>query len=172
MKLFNSFVLGAVTLCLLGCSIESTTTISGGSTSANFDPKWIASEAPADALAVGEAREKAQDKQPIQMVGRIGGSPNPFVDGVAAFTLMDLSLPDCAGGDCSDEGCCTPEELKKNLATVKFVNGDGKPVAVDARELLNVDVKAKVAVEGTAKRDEAGNLVVLANRLYLYPAER
>jgi hypothetical protein len=156
---------------MFGCGIESTSTIPGSSTSATFDPKWIANEAPADPLAVGEAREKAKDKQPIQMVGRIGGSPSPFVEGVAAFTLMDLSLPDCAGGDCSDEGCCTPEELKKNLATVKFVTGDGKPVAVDARELLNVDVKAKVAVEGTAQRDAAGNLVVLANHLYVYPAE-
>jgi hypothetical protein len=170
MKLFNILILAAVLLCLLGCG-ESASTIPGGPTSANFDPKWIAAEAPTDPLNVGEAREKVKDKQPIRMVGRIGGSPNPFVDGVAAFTLMDLSLPDCAGGDCSDDGCCTPEELKRNLATVKFVNDYGKAVAVDARELLNVDAKSKVAVEGTAQRDEAGNLVVLAGRLYVYPAE-
>lgn len=168
MKRFNILFTGIMLFGVIGCSVESTSTTS---LSSNYDPQWIAPEAPTNPLHVGVAREKVEDKQPILVVGHIGGSPNPFVDGVAAFSLIDLSLPDCAGGDCSDDGCTTPEELKKNLATVKFVNGDGKLVAVDARELLNVAAKSKVAVEGTAQRDEAGNLVVLASRLYVYPAE-
>ncbi len=36
--------------------------------------------------------------------GRIGGSEKPFVDGLAAFTIVDLKVPYCA----DDEGCPTP----------------------------------------------------------------
>jgi hypothetical protein len=151
-----------------GCAAES----NKGKTSSpspQFDPLLVTTERPSDTIPVAVARKNAQDQETIAMVGRIGGSANPFVDGLAAFTLIDPGLPDCAGDEeCSDGSCCTPEELKANSATVKFLNSSGKPIPVDARKLLNVDAKAMVAVHGKVQRDDVGNLTLLADKLYLY----
>ena len=49
----------------------------------------------------------------------------------------------------------------------KFVDEQGQTVAVDARELLGLKESQMVVVQGKAKRDEQGNLTVLAEGLYV-----
>ena len=38
---------------------------------------------------MGEARNAVEDEQKVTLVGTIGGSSDPFVDGLAAFTIVD-----------------------------------------------------------------------------------
>ena len=94
----------------------------------------------------------------------------PWVEGRAAFQLVDLSIKPCP----DDEGCPTPwdyccqtDKLPANSATVKLVDAGGKPVAKGARELLGVKELNTVVVRGKAKRDDAGNLTVLADQIYV-----
>ncbi len=151
-----------VVAVLTGCNSGDNTS-QNSTPSANFDARYIFDAEPDGLVSVGDAHQSAQSEQEIYLLGRIGGSVHPFIDGLAAFTVIDLQLPECAG-----DGCCSPDELKTNLATVKFVNESGKPIAVDARELLNVDARTKVAVHGVVQRDESGNLTVMADKLYSY----
>jgi hypothetical protein len=130
------------------------------------------SNEPAGALGIVEARETVQNDDEVVLVGRIGGDTDPFVEGIAAFTLVDLSLEPCP----ADEGCPTPwdyccdlNKLASHKATVKVVDQQGRLVSVDARKLLGVDALGTVVVRGKAKRDEAGNLTVLADGVYLKP---
>jgi len=152
-------------LALMGCISSSSPT---SQTAKNYDPSLIADHEPGEPISVGEARQSAQHDQPIYIAGRIGGTAQPFVKGLAAFTLVDLSIPDCCGDDCTTPEC-SPEELANHIATVKFVDSNGKPLTTDARQLLNVKEKDSVVVQGRVQRDQHGNLAVLADKIFIRP---
>lgn len=131
---------------------------------------FLLTEKPAGAKGVAEARESTEDEQPITVTGRIGGSEEPFVEGLAAFTIVDPSVPHCS----ADEGCPTPwdyccqqDQMRENKAMVKLVDAEGNPVARDARTVLGVEGLSTVIVQGKAKRDDAGNLTVLAEKVHV-----
>jgi hypothetical protein len=50
---------------------------------------------------------------------------------------------------------------------VKVVDENGLLLQADARELLDVKELSTVVVRGTAQRDEAGNLTVLASGVFV-----
>jgi hypothetical protein len=125
---------------------------------------------PAGAKGVKEARADVKDAEEVTIVGRIGGEANPWVEGQAAFVVMDSVLKPCG----ADEGCptpwdccCDPNLSPETKAMVKIVDGSGKTVALDAKTLLGVKELQTVVVRGRAKRDEAGNLTVLADGVFV-----
>jgi hypothetical protein len=152
---------------LLGCGkTESTPTAETTAAKSNY----VVETEPAGAVPVGEARKNSKDQEDVVLVGRIGGSEKPFVDGVAAFTIVDPQVKYCA----DEEGCPTPwdyccnqDEVKDNIAMVKVVDASGKPVAEDARKLLGVKELAMIVVHGKALRDPEGNLSVLADKVFV-----
>ncbi|WP_235935346.1 hypothetical protein [Candidatus Laterigemmans baculatus] len=163
--------LGLLTM-FAGCS-EPSTTVSHDDSSA-VAPHVVATSEPSGAVPVGQARESVEDGEEVVLVGVVGGSSQPFVDGLAAFTIVDPKVPYCA----PEEGCATPwdycceqDQVKDNIATVKVVDESGNPVATDARELLEVEELSTVVVKGAAERDEQGNLAVLANQVFIRPGE-
>jgi hypothetical protein len=110
----------------------------------------------------------------VLVVGRIGGSKNPWIEGRAAFSIVDRSLRACSdieGDNCPFpwDYCCETSKLPTSTALVKIVDDGGQVVAADARELLKVKELQTVVVRGKAQRDEAGNLTVLASGLYIKP---
>ena len=52
---------------------------------------------------------------------------------------------------------------------MKFVDEQGKTLPTDARQLLGLKELQTVVIQGKAKRDDAGNLTVLASGLYVKP---
>lgn len=160
----------------VGCKQAEETSISVAAPEVGMasDSQYLADSEPEGALPVGDARQSVGDGDAVTLVGLVGGSSKPFVDGIAAFTIVDSKVPYCA----PDEGCPTPwdyccqtDAVKQNIATVKVVDESGMPVTRDARELLNVKELSTVVVQGEAKRDEQGNLTVAAAKVYVRPAE-
>ena len=99
-------------------------------------------EQPKDAADVIALRKDAKDKQDVVVVGRIGGRPNPWIKGAAAFSIVDRSLKPCneiEGDTCKTpwDYCCEAD-LPKATVLVMFVDDEGKIVKQDARELLGV----------------------------------
>ncbi|MCD0460195.1 hypothetical protein [Roseiconus lacunae] len=138
------------------------------------DSAFVSDTEPAGAVPVGTARESVENDEQVTLVGKIGGSQQPFVDGLAAFTIVDPKVPHCS----SDEGCptpwdycCTMNQVKDNIATVKMVDESGAPVASDAKSLLGVKELSTVVVTGSAKRDSEGNLTVAATKVFVRPGE-
>ncbi|MCO6459695.1 MAG: hypothetical protein J5I93_30760 [Pirellulaceae bacterium] len=134
------------------------------------DATYLLVEAPDDVMEVAAARAAAQDQQQVTLVGHIGGSAEPFVSGVAAFTLVDTSLkwcPEEEGCPTPWDYCCDPGAVRDNLALVKIVDQAGLPVQRDARTLLGVKELSKVIVRGKVARDEHGNFTLLAEKVYL-----
>ncbi|MEQ9406562.1 MAG: hypothetical protein RIK87_02505 [Fuerstiella sp.] len=175
MKTTTSVALAALSLMVLvGCSDSDVPQNSESAPNGPADSKYLAESEPAGAMPVGEARKSVEDEQMVTLVGTIGGSTEPFVDGLAAFTIVDPKVPYCS----PDEGCptpwdycCTQDQVKDNLATVKVVDESGSPVSGDARQILGVKELSTVVVEGKAKRDDQGNLTVAATRVFVRPGE-
>ena len=136
--------------------------------------KYLLAKAPEASKDVIAAREAAKDGDEIIIEGRIGGDVNPWVDGRAAFTIVDRTLIPCnerPGDNCTSpwDYCCDTDRLPKSKAVVKFVDEQGKTLPTDARQLLGLKELQTVVIQGKAKRDDAGNLTVLASGLYVKP---
>jgi len=166
-KVMQSSGMLAIVLSLtVGCSQSEPSSPNGAAVNAAY----LLSEEPADARGVAEVRKSEGDEEVVTVEGRIGGSANPFVDGIAAFTIVDPAIPYCS----ADEGCPTPwdyccekDKLRDGTALVKIVGADGAPVSQDARDLIGVKELSKIVVRGKAQRDDEGNLTVLAEKVYI-----
>lgn len=167
MKSFFTLVLLTTTLGLAGCTSGDSDAKVADSKSSSFA---LEESEPEGAVEVGVARASTQDGDEVTLVGRIGGSKNPFVDGLAAFTIVDLKVPYCS----DDEGCPTPwdyccktDAVKENIATVKIVDDSGQLLSENARDLLKINELSTVVVKGKAKRDDVGNLTVTAKHVFV-----
>jgi len=123
----------------------------------------LLTDEPQGALGVSELREQAKDKENVVLIGRIGGAVKPWVEGRSAFAVVDASIELCDGGVCA----CCKDKVCDATALVKVVNAHGQLFKTDARELLNVKENELVVVPGKAKRDDAGNLTILASGVYI-----
>jgi hypothetical protein len=117
---------------------------------------------PPGAVDVAAAHAHARDGEEVVVRGVVGGSVKPFVAGLAAFTIVDLALRDCVddGMHCKtpwDYCCVDPSEIARGSATVEFHEG-GALLAADPRGFHGLDHLVRVIVQGTARRDERGNL--------------
>jgi hypothetical protein len=137
--------------------------------------RYLLASEPAGAKGVADAREQTKDGDAVVVVGRIGGQEPPWVEGRATFQIVDPGLKSCKETEDDNcptpwDYCCTPrEELLKMMATVKVVDELGQPVATDARRLLGLKELQTVVVRGKARRDDKGNLTVLADGLFVRP---
>ena len=86
----------AVFASALGCSSNVSTERANVSAEPSSEgAAYLLSSAPEDAQDVIPALEAAEDEQEVVVIGRIGGSTNPWVEGRAAFSLVDRSLAAC-----------------------------------------------------------------------------
>ncbi|MBA3480655.1 MAG: hypothetical protein H0T51_02465 [Pirellulales bacterium] len=164
---FSFAIAGLFAASIAGCSSENAPSPAVQTTP---DATYVISSEPQGAVAVGNARKEVKDQDEVVLVGRIGGSETPFVDGIAAFTIVDSAVPHCS----PEEGCPTPWDycceqnaVKENIAMVKIVDAQGKAVSKDARALLGVKELNLVVVRGKAQRDADGNLSLLADQIYV-----
>ena len=131
--------------------------------------QFVLAEEPEGAVDVIPVRQGVRDQQNVVVVGRIGGKKNPWINGAAAFLLVDRSLESCdeKGHNCPTpwDFCCS--NLSKSMVLVMFVDETGRVVRQDARQLLGVKELDTVVVEGKAKRDNAGTVSIMASRIYV-----
>jgi hypothetical protein len=155
-----------------GCGSSSGPSASSPKADAATVSKFLLNEAPAEPQSILDAKASSQDGEEVTLVGRIGGSSSPFVSGRASFTVVDASLIPCSekpGDSCSTpwDYCCDTDKLPAATAVVKVVAADGSTVALDAKNDLGMKELQTVVVKGKAKRDEAGNLTVLAPAVFV-----
>jgi hypothetical protein len=154
-----------------GCSQTdpSSPSAAGGSRAAPSGAAYLLPSEPSGAMGVSEALASTEDGDAITVVGRVGGTKSPFVDGAAAFLIADESLKPCDDGcPVPWDYCCSPN-LAESKATVRIVDPEGRIVAADARELLGIKELETVVVRGRAKRDGLGNLTVMAEGIHIRP---
>ncbi|TWT86716.1 hypothetical protein Mal64_35450 [Pseudobythopirellula maris] len=163
---------GAATLSV-GCGSATGSSASAPTAATKVDAsRYTLAEEPEGAMGVIDARDSVEDGASLVLVGRVGGAANPWVDGRAAFTLLDPSMSVVANGEdsgsselCLDD-CCAVDR-QKCTTLVKVVDATGKIVPVDSRELFGLKVSDMVVVKGTAQKDRSGNFVMLASGVYI-----
>lgn len=168
------FLLAMMTVALIsGCSTESDVATPSAATSpAVSSSAYLLADEPDGAIGVIEARESSKDGEEIIVVGQIGGSTQPWIEGRAAFTLLDASMSvvqegeECSGEQVCMGDCCAAERVCCTTL-VKFVDGAGQVVPVDARNLLGVHAEDTVVIRGKVKKDEKGNFLVVASGVYV-----
>jgi len=133
------------------------------------DVKYLLADEPADAIEILDAKDQAKDGEAVVVVGRLGGGVKPWIDGRAAFLLVDTRiLPTCQDGEKCDENCPGCAEAILSASTmVKFLGSDGKVLPVDARDLLGVKEQQTIVVRGVANRDKAGNVSITAEKIFV-----
>jgi hypothetical protein len=161
----KSIAVLAVSFCFCGCDSDVNRSQPLAARSL-----YIATSEPSGAIPVGDARQMAKSNDQIAIVGHIGGSAKPFVDGVAAFTIVDEKVAYCAAAEgCPTpwDYCCEQNAVKQNIATIQMVDAAGKLVVQDAKVLLGVKELSLVVAQGKTVRDAEGNLVLLATKVFL-----
>ena len=131
-----------------------------------------APDAPLDIIPMRESIGSGED---VVVVGRIGGSHEPWVEGMAAFSIVDRSLAACTdipGDKCPTpwDYCCATDKLPGSTTLVKIVDDKDQVISTDARELLGLTELQTVIVTGKASKDDAGNVTILARKVYIDPA--
>jgi hypothetical protein len=162
-------------LAVIGCTQQPATNqhVAAPAPAKNVDgSKYVLNAEPEGAQEVIEVREATKDGDDVLIVGRIGGGENPWIDGRAAFTIVDNSLKACSdipGDGCKTpwDYCCETDKLKTGTALVKVVDDNGNVVKAGAEDLLNVQELSTVVVKGKAQRDDDGNLIVLAQGVFV-----
>jgi hypothetical protein len=133
---------------------------------------YLLETAPEEALEVAAVHQSVAGTSEVVVVGKIGGSLNPWIEGRSAFNIVDRKVKSCTdipGDGCPTpwDYCCSQSDLAKSTALVKVVGADGKLLAADARRLLGVKELQTVVVRGTATKDDNGNLVVVSTGLFI-----
>lgn len=133
---------------------------------------YLLDDEPVGVRQVSQIREESADGDDVVVVGRIGGSTNPWVEGRAAFYLVDQSLQACCdipGDNCPKpwDYCCETDRLPTHTVFVKLVDEQGELVRTDAKSLLGVKELSTVVVQGKAQHDNANNVTVLAERIFI-----
>jgi hypothetical protein len=169
--------LGLALLLLIsasGCDKPAAQATSATANKPSIDKsQYILQEEPAGAVGVMIAREDMHDQDDIVLLGRIGGRANPWIEGRAAFMVIDAAMNVVASGEDSAAGqvclddCCA--ELRADMTTlVKIVDEQGKPLPIDTRELLDVKENDMVVVKGKVHRnDDDGSFTVAARSVYV-----
>ncbi len=115
----------------------------------------VLAEEPAGALPLAQARGKlGLEPKPVVIAGRIGGkgTTDPFLEGKASFSLMEIPADDHAskpGHDADNCPFCKKRQANATMAAVQFLGADGKPIPVDARKLFGVEKGQDVVIRGT-----------------------
>ncbi|KAF0247393.1 MAG: hypothetical protein FD167_3206 [bacterium] len=132
--------------------------------------KLVVSTEPTGASSVVETKAKVKDGEEVIVHGRV----KDFVKGYAVFTIADTSMKACI--DNPEDACTTPwdyccnpkEKIEKSVATVQLSDGGSAPIKSEIEGFRGLQrLSSYVTVKGKAKRDEAGNLTIIASNIFI-----
>lgn len=130
------------------------------------DPRFLLPAAPASSVGVNELKEKVKSGDQVSVSGRVGGGVKPWIEGRAAFVLVDSYAP-LPSAECGPDCPHCAAEIAASSMVVKFLDENGKTIAVDSRQLLGVKEEEEVIVNGVATRDEQGNVALTATGIFI-----
>lgn len=162
-------IVALTTLSLAACDKPAATTSKPqpATTTAVIPAIVFLAAAPADAKEVKAAKTDAKVGDTVTIHGRIGGSHEPFVDGRAIFTLIDMELPPCNANP--DDTCKTPwdycceskSDIAAAAATIQLVDDAGAPLKAALKGAGNLKELDELIVVGKVAQAEPGKLLVV-----------
>lgn len=157
--------LPAFVFLLVGCAAEDPQVVT-------LRQRFLLPEEPTASTSVSDARDAAAEDPDVLFVARVAYDEHEaFVPGRAVLFVSEI-LPEQEGHGGKDhvDNCpfCKRKAAKAPRAAVQFVDESGEPLAVDARELFNVQPGDTVVVRGKGEvLPEANMLQVEADGIYV-----
>ncbi len=170
----KSLIVGLIGLSILclGCGKSGTVVIPPPAGNGLAENLWLSSApaSPEDPLAL---RAKDAKSGVVSVIGMVGGDKDVFVANRALFTLVDRSLKDCnrTGDGCTtpwDYCCEDPKDIRSASVAVEIHEG-GKLAPKSVRGFHGLDHGKTVIAQGELRRDEHGNLTLIATGLHVLP---
>ncbi|HMN42604.1 MAG TPA: hypothetical protein PKE29_17320 [Phycisphaerales bacterium] len=167
------------TLLALGCEQKpaqstATPTPAPAKAASAFPDSLFLATAPAEPKSVKDAKAAPKVGEKITLTGRIGGSEDPFIEGRALFTIVDLHVPHCGQMGEKDhcktpwDYCCEPaDELAAHTATIQVTAQDGRPIKSGLSGVHGLKPLAIVTITGTIADAAEGNLIVRAEGIHV-----
>lgn len=153
-----------------GCGEAEPDPEPGASTGSSLAESYWNDKPAADPMSVLEAQEAAADRESITVIGRV----SEFVASRAQFQLTDGSFTPCneeEGDSCEtpwDYCCVEPDVLARGTLVVEFREND-QLVKAGLKGFHGFDHLKQVVVTGRPKKDEAGNLTLVAAAIHVAP---
>lgn len=147
---------------------------SASATSASPLDAFYVAEAPGNVRQISEVFADPVPGKEVVLAGEIMGRKHPFVEGRATVMLGDpTKVTPCNrhNNDCSTpwDNCCTDSELlKKAVATIQFVDSEGKVIKGDLKGYKGIKEQSYLTVKGTiAEGSSKENLIINATAFHL-----
>lgn len=187
-RLMSLICVVGVSLVLSGCYGESGTETEGNEKPAATQSSstesstsgdailaaYVLEDQPADAKSLIHAKTTASKGDEVVLTARVGGRPEPFIEGRAMMFVVDPVLKSCDqlhGDACKIpwDYCCEPKDnLRRNMATVQLTDADGKVLPVSMETFPGLDPLDTIEVVGVVDQvDMAGNFVVTATGIHV-----
>jgi hypothetical protein len=147
----------------------------GGKPTPTLPESFLLKEAPANAKSISAVKKEAKEGDEVIIRGRVGGrKDDTFTHGRAMMYVMDMGVNSCdmnVGDDCPtpwDYCCEEPGTIAQNIATIQFVDADGKILKSDVKGSNGLDTLSVVTIKGkVGKRDDPKVLVVTASGIFV-----
>ena len=177
LMLMPTVVAAVVGAALTGCG-ESKPAVSDTASAAKpktaVPASFFTTERPGGVKDLKTVRDSASKGDTVTFLARVGGRVHPFTDAQALFVVTDPSLKSCEimGEDdhCSvpwDYCCEDSDDLKMNVATVRFLDDD-RPIRANAKGAGGLDVLKFVVVTGTVNDiNDEGLFIVNADSVWV-----
>jgi len=139
-----------------------------------FPATLFATAPTGEPVGVGAMKQAAKQGDRVIVVGRIGGSKDPFLADRAMVTIVDPSVKLCGEAEPENDHCatpwdfcCEPRENLRKMSIAVVVNGaDAAPIAHTLLGQGGLKPGARVVVEGTvATVGPDGAAMIAAERI-------
>lgn len=160
---------------LVACGGETTTPAGtgGGGTSSSGPSVTDFLGDPGGAPIEVEAARALPGGSEVVVTGRV----KDFVTGFASFTLIDHRFTPCderEDDECPTpwDYCCDPaSEVAAGTVAIELRDG-ARPLRADLKGTHQFDHLVTAVVKGKTEKDEAGNVIVVAETLKIIPRDR
>ncbi len=157
----------AVLVSIVGCGTEDPRI-------GKWRSEFLLTNAPGGTTSLADAKAHLAESPTVVFEGRVGPGPdNVFTSGKAAFLVTEILSDEhthAPGHDADNCPFCKRRAAKAPLAAVRFVDGSGEVLAIDARDLFGLKTGDSVVISGKGKiLDELELFEVTASGIFLKP---
>lgn len=170
----KSLLILATTGFLLSACGEKETTNTSETTNSSLDT-FIVEKAHPDVKQISTVFADPEPGREVVIGGEVMGRMQPFVEGRAMVVLGDpTKVTPCnrrPGDTCEtpwDLCCDSPEAIRSAIATVQFVDGEGKIIKSGLKGFNGIEELTYLTVAGTiADGSNAENLLINAREMFV-----
>lgn len=174
MKYTYLIALATASTVLLSCSDTKENVAPTETTSTNLE-KFYTGEAPEGARHISEIFADPTPGREIVVSGEIMGRSEPFIDGRAMVVLGDpTKITPCnriPGDLCPtpwDNCCDDPDVLKKSVATIQFLDEEGKVLKTGLKGFKGIKELSYLTIKGEiAEGSNPNNLLISADSFHI-----